>query len=422
MIGRKLDWDIPRSSLLVVGGLTVAQLLAAVGQVTLAIMAGIIGADLAPDSSLATLPITVKIVGVATAAYPVSRLIRRFGRRRVFMASLLWASGGALLASWSIAQNSFIGFCIACYLMGNNMATVAQYRFVAASNVPSSMVSRALAFVMLGMLGAAFLAPWVSLEFRDLFAAPFSGSFAVMPALFLIALLIIAFLPMKDPYGSGTEKTITTPLKSVLSRTDIQLAIIAVACGNGVMSLIMTATPVSMHVGDGHTVEQTADVIRSHILGMFVPSLFSGWLIAKLGLRTMLSVGLALEACCVLIAINGQELWQYRMALVSLGIGWNLLFLGGTTLLTTACPTENAIRVQGVNETVMFSTMAVCSLSAGILLANFGWVATNLFAVILLATLTVAIMRNFGSPANRSKVKPVPQTTAKQPMSEEAAG
>ena len=385
---------ITQSAVVVLVGLAIAQLLAAVGQLMVVIVAGIIGSRLAPDQMWATLPAVATILGVATAAFPVARLIGRFGYRKIFILSLVWVSIGALVASLSISAESFVGFCMGCYMIGNNMATVAQYRFAAAASVPKSMISNAVAIVMLGMLGAALLAPWLSIEFQDLLSVQFSGSFLVLPLFFIPAALIIAWLPMQ---GNANRNAVNVDsplrLRPVLMRSDIQLAILAAAGGYGLMSLIMTATPISMHVTDGHSVEQTADVIRAHLLSMFVPSLFSGWLIAKLGNRRMLWAGVLLYLGCILIAISGQEVWQYRAALIALGVGWNFLFVGGTTLLAAACPTESAIRVQGINETVMFGTMAVCALSAGALLNTFGWVWTNLGAALIVVIIVVAMLR-----------------------------
>ena len=179
-----------------------------------------------------------------------------------------------------------------------------------------------------------------------------------------------------------------------LARPQVRLAIVCAAMGYGVMSLVMTATPISMHVMDQHSVEATAGVIRGHLLAMFTPSLVSGWLIARLGLRRMLWFGVWLNLACIALAVSGQEVWQYRLALIALGVGWNFLFVGGTTMLATVCDRQDGRRVQGVNDFLMFATMAAASLSAGALLDGVGWVWMNVFAAALLAPVAVGLLRS----------------------------
>ena len=156
----------------------------------------------------------------------------------------------------------------------------------------------------------------------------------------------------------------------------------------------MTATPISMHVMAQHSVEATAGVIRVHLLAMFTPSLISGWLIARLGITRMLWLGVSTNITCIVLAVSGQELWQYRFALIALGIGWNLLFVSGTSLLATACRQDEMLRVQGINDLAMFGMMAVASLSAGAILNGFGWAGTNLIALALLMLVVIALLRN----------------------------
>jgi MFS family permease len=173
----------------------------------------------------------------------------------------------------------------------------------------------------------------------------------------------------------------------------VQLAIIAAAVSYGAMSLVMTSTPISMHVMDHHSVDATANVIRGHLLAMFIPSLVSGWLISRLGILRMLWLGVLLNATCIAFSVSGQEIWQYRYALITLGVGWNFLFIAGTTLLATVCKRDEILRVQGINDFAMFATMAAASLSDGALLDSVGWVWTNLAALALLALVVVALLR-----------------------------
>jgi len=201
------------------------------------------------------------------------------------------------------------------------------------------------------------------------------------------------FLPLGRQKTAITSSTDAPTLGQILTRPPVQLAIVAAAVSYGAMSLIMTSTPISMHVMDHHSVDATANVIRGHLLAMFLPSLISGWLISRLGILRMLWLGVLLNALCIAFSISGQEIWQYRYALITLGIGWNFLFIAGTTLLATVCNRDEILRIQGINDFAMFATMAVTSLSAGALLDSVGWVWTNLAALALLALVVVALLR-----------------------------
>jgi len=374
--------------------LVVATCLGSFGQITMATLSGIMGAKLSSVPELATLPVTVGIVGVAIGAWPLALLRQRFGNRLVFTGALLWAAVGALVAGWSISNHSFIGFSIGCFMMGNNMSTVAQYRFVATELVPLRLAGRAVSAVMVGTLAAAIIAPWFALRNRGLLEADFAGSFGTLAAVFLAAAIVVAFLPLgglreKDVRDSGSDS-----VREALRDPNIQLAMVAAAAGYAVMSLIMTATPISMHVMDGHSAEVTAGTIRAHILAMFVPSLFTGWLVAKLGLRRMLWLGAATQLLCIGIAASGHEVWHYRASLVLLGVGWNLLFIGGTTLIATMCTDQDAPRIQGINDGVVFGAMAMASLSAGGLLQTVGWFWTNIAALLLIVLIVTMMLRS----------------------------
>jgi predicted MFS family arabinose efflux permease len=384
---------ISRRGWTVLVGLTVAQLLSAAGQMTIITLAGIVGAQLAPAPQFATLPIAAGVIGLAVAALPIALLIRHFGRRKVFTAMTLWSAVGAVVSAIAIGNGSFAGFFLGVFMMGNNMAAMAQYRFAVADSVPPGMISRAVSIIMLGTLVAAFAGPWLALESRHLLATEFAGSFIVLVVPFLIVAILIPLLPLPEVHTTPDEQQSAGSLRDVLAQRDIQLAIVAVAVGYGVMSLIMTATPISMHVIDGLSVEKTANVIRAHMLAMFLPSLFSGWLIARLGVARALWLGLLLEAGTVIITMIGPAEWNYLAGLILLGAGWNFLFVGGTTLLASASQGTFKYRVQGFNEVVIFSTMAAGSLAAGPLLSSLGWVGTNICAGLLLALIVIAILR-----------------------------
>lgn len=374
-------------------GLAVAGFLGSAGQIMMATLSAIIGATLAPAPQLATLPVTAAILGIASTTLPAAALMRRFGRRPVFAGASLWSAAGVVGAAISIHAGSFAGFCCACFVIGSNTAVVAQYRFAVTEIVPNALVSRAISGLMLGTLLAALAMPWVALRFRNLLPIEFSGSFAVLPLLYIAAAAVIMVIPLGRPQTRTTRPVNAPTLRQVLTRPRVQLAIIAAAVGYGAMSLIMTGTPISMHIMDHHSVEATVNVVRGHLLAMYTPSLISGWLIMRLGISRMLWLGVLINIACVALAVSGQEIWQYRYALIALGIGWNLLFVAGTTLLATVCNRDETLRVQGINDFVMFATMAIASLSAGALLDGIGWRWTNLTALAMLALVVVALLR-----------------------------
>lgn len=369
------------------------QLLAAFGQMLLATLAGIVGARLAPDESLATLPVAAAIVGVALAAFPTAVLIRAFGRRKVFIGGLIIASAGAVLAATAVTRESFGLFTMGSLLLGMNMGVVAQYRFAAADLLPEEYISRAVSALMVGLLAAALLWPWVVVQLGGLLAAEFASSFAAAPGFFLLAAIILLFLPVNQQADDQAEVSQNLNLLSELKRREVQLAVAAGTIGFGVMSVVMTAAPVSMHVIDAHSVEATANAIRAHIVAMYAPSLASGWLIARLGLQRMLWAGLTAMACCIVVANWSQSVSAYIAAMILLGIGWNFLYVGGTTLLASVYRGRQATRMQGINDMIMFGTTAVCSLSAGALLFGLGWAGMNTTTCLLLILILIALLR-----------------------------
>lgn len=370
--------------------LGIAQFFGAFGQVTLVVLAGIIGAILAPDPKLATLPAASAVLGVAMATVPAALAMSRFGRRRVFTSGCLMASTGALCAAAAIAMGNFWMFCGSTVLVGANLAFTAQYRFAAAESVPPELVSRAVARVMLGTLAAAAIAPQLVIAARHLIGAEYVACFILLSFSYLAAAVTLGRL--HDSGGNSNSIAGTArPLPEIARQPEFLLAVMAAAVGYGVMALIMTATPVSMHVNDGHSVEGTAAVIQGHVLAMYLPSLISGVLVARIGIRRMILGGALLEVACVALALQGQGVVHYAAAMIALGVGWNLLFVAGTTLLTYAYRPAERFKVQALNEFLMFGVMASASLLAGVLVSAFGWRVLNILALLPLLLLIASL-------------------------------
>jgi predicted MFS family arabinose efflux permease len=294
-------------------------------------------------------------------------------------------------------------FCGAVFLIGANNSVVMQYRFAAVEYVDPAHASRAVSTVMIGALVAAGLGPEIGVRAAGLLPeARHAGSFLVGAVLYLAALALLALLPAPPTHAaaSGGEGR---PLSQVVAQPDFLVAVLAGIVSYAVMSFIMTATPISMHVLDHHDEHATKWVIQGHLLAMYLPSLVSGRIVAALGLvRTMLAGTLVMAGCVAVAVFGGHAVTHYWWALVLLGAGWNLLFVAGTTLLTTTYRPEERFRAQAVNEFAVFGSQAAASLLAGVALYSLGWERLNLASVPLLAlmlagTATVAWRRR--SPA-----------------------
>ncbi|MFQ5635568.1 MAG: MFS transporter [Gammaproteobacteria bacterium] len=384
--------------------LCIAQFFGAFGQVTMVILAGLVGALLAPDPSLATLPAAFAVVGIASATVPAAMSMQRFGRRRVFIAGTLLAAAGTLTAAEAISTGNFWLFCAGTMLIGANTAFIAQYRFAAAESVAEPLVSRAVAWIMLGTVGAALIGPPTVVAVRGWTPTEYVGSFLFLAGIYLASAATLLALRESAPSSSAPDGP-ARPLAEIARQPGFAAAVLAAAVGYGVMAMIMTATPLSMHVHDGHSVEDTALVIQGHVLAMYAPSLASGWLVATLGARRMIVFGALAEIACIAIALNGHGVGHYAAALIALGIGWNLMFVAGTTLLTRSYRPEERFRVQAFNDFCMFGVMAAASLLAGVLINATDWRWLNGLALLpllaLLALIRIAREPRVAEPAAR---------------------
>ncbi len=381
--------------------LAVAQAFASSGMLTIALLGGILGSEFAPAPYLATLPVSLAIVGLAVTTIPAAYFMQRVGRRNAFVAGALSAAAAALLATWAITQANFAVLCCATFLMGSNQAFVAQQRFAAAESVRPGLVSQAVSLVMIGTLLAALIGPQVALALKGLVPEhEYAGSFIGVATLFaLSALVLMSYRP--DKSAADFELGPGRPTLEIVRQPTYLLAALAAVVSYAVMSFIMTATPISMHVHDHHSDTATALVIQSHLLAMYAPSLFSGSLIARIGTRTGMFIGLALMLICVMIDSAGRDLMHYWSGLVLLGLGWNLLFVSGTSLLTTTYRPQERFRAQAVNEFAVFGTQALASLMAGPAIHLLGWHGLNLAALIPLLLFGFLLLLPQGSRNSR---------------------
>ena len=373
--------------------LTAAYILMMAGTPMMVLLAGIIGIEIAPSPSLATLPIALVVVGVAAATLPTGRLLDRFGRRPVFLAYGGVAIGSALLAMQGLATSQFGLFCFAAFLMGWSGAAGHQYRFAALESVPPEFAPRATSFLLLGGVFSAFIGPELAVRGRALLEVEYAGSWLLLIGSYLAGIFLIAGYRDAGPRHAGGGRR-GRPLREIFRAPSIRIAVLAAALAYGVMSFIMTATPISMHVHAGHSLDATKFVIQSHIAAMYLPALIFPWLYARVGWRRMLWAGIAIYAVCLAVAFFDTSFLHYWSALVLLGVGWNFLFLSGTNLLPAGYRAEERFRVQSTNDFLVFSVQAAVSLSAGWMLHLWQWQGIIAFCYVPLIVCAGLLLRH----------------------------
>lgn len=376
--------------------LTLAQCFGHTAAPILVLLGGIVGAQIAPSADLATLPIAVQILGIASAAIPASLLMSRFGRRAGFLGATALGIAAALLAALAVSRQSFLLFVLAAYSIGVYIAFMQQFRFAVAESVTADRVPRSLSIFMLAGIVSALLGPEVGRRFSDLEGLPlYTGSFIGLAALLSVSFLILLLFYQNITIESSGSTEAKRPLPEIIRQPKLILAVSAAAIAYSVMALVMTATPLSMHQMDGFSLDATTRVIQSHILAMYLPSFFSGALISRFGALNTIKAGLVLMVACIGAGWNNPQFFHYLAALILLGVGWNFLFLGGTTLLTQCYNPAERFKVQAVNDFLVFGLQGVGSLSAGVLIAAAGWSGVMTFALpaILLLILAIVLAR-----------------------------
>jgi len=358
-------------------------------------IAGILGAQLAPDAGLATLPIAAMVVGVAVASLPAGLLMRRIGRRSGFLFGATLGVGASLLAAHALQAQSFALFVLGHFLLGAYQGFANYYRFAAVEATGPEQASKAISLVVAAGLVAAFLGPQIGQWGRDWIAGQlFVGAYLVQAGLSVAALFLLVGLrlPAVAPAQTGEAR----PLGEIVRQPALLMSIFGASVGYSAMIMAMTATPLAM-LGCGLPGSSVTPVIQWHVVGMFAPSFFTGNLIKRFGAPRVMQAGFVLLLAHVAVAVSGLEFLHFLSALVLLGLGWNFAFIGGTTLLTQTYRPAEQLRVQMVNEFIVFGLVAVASLSAGWLYARFGWVLLNLSMVPLLVVALLAATRMAGA-------------------------
>lgn len=366
--------------------LSSAQALAGANASVVFATGAIVGAALGPSAAWATAPTTTFVLGTALATMPAAWLLRRAGRRAAYQYGAAIGLIAGLLAAYAIQQGSFLIFMIATALCGCYQAFVVNYRFGATDNASPAFRPRAISWVLLGGVAAAFVGPQLVIHTKDMmppftFMASYIGQAAVA-GLSIAALMFFRNAPA--PAIDSQEPA--RPLREILKSRRLKLAIGISAIAQALMNFIMTATPLAM-IGCFHTTTDATLAIQWHIVGMFLPGFFTGHLIAKFGVHRVIALGLVLLGLCGVIGLSGITIAHFNAALIALGVGWNFAFVGASALVAEGQKPSERNLVQGFTDLVIFSVTAFASLSSGKLLAGFGWASLNiaLFPFVLAA-------------------------------------
>ena len=379
--------------------LAVAQAFYGAAITAIVVTAGLVGSQLAPSASWATLPMAMTIVGTAVTTFPISLMMRRTGRKMGFVLCALAGFAGALLGTYAIFVKSFELFLAGCFLLGIYQASASYYRFAAADTASPGFRPKAISWVMTGGIIAALIGTVLVMATVDLLApVTFAGTWVVMAVISLAgaAVLLALDIPNTDDRAAPTGR----PLGVIARQPRYMVAALTGMLAYGIMMLVMTATPVAM-LGCGFSVKDSSWVIQWHALAMFVPSFFTGSLIARFGAERVSALGMILLVGAAVSGLLGIHFENFAVGLVLLGLGWNFGFIGGTTMLTETYEPEEKNKAQGLNDFLVFATTALTSLSAGKLLAWFGWEGVNyaVFPMVVLALVMIGWLATHRSKA-----------------------
>ncbi len=358
---------------------------------TVAALAGTMLAGAEPY--LATLPLALTFVVLMASSAPVSFIIGRIGWRPTFALGALAGCCSGLVAAYALVERSFWLFCLGLGIYGFATAVANYYRFAAAESVPAERRSRAIATVLTGGVAAAILGPFLAVKGSDLFVYTFAGSYLLASALSLLILPVLAMVRLSlTPPGGRQDAPAEAPrrLGEIARQPVFVVAAVGAMLGYGSMNLVMVSTPTAM-VACGFVMADAASVIQWHVLGMYVPSFFTGRLIRRFGVTPIMATGALIIVACAAINLTGLTYAHFLASLVLLGLGWNFLYIGGSTLVTEAYRSGERAKTLGLNEVLVTGTTAVTALSSGAIFASAGWEAINMAVVAPLVLLVGAI-------------------------------
>ncbi len=359
--------------------LAACQALLFTNNVTLIALNGLVGYQLAADKSFATLPVTTQVIGSALFAMAASRLMQRIGRRAGFLVGTLCGLVGGAIATFGVYAHSMALLCLGTFILGIYSAFGQFYRFAAADVAPAHFKAKAISLVVAGGLIGGIVGPAMSKWTRTLAETEFLASYASLMGFCILTALILSQLRIPDPIANDNAAPART-LREIALQPVFIVAVMSSAFGHGVMNLLMTATPLAMGVC-GHPYNAAADVITAHVIAMFAPSFFTGSLIVRFGVLKIMLTGVALMFACVAVSLSGVSVAHFSWSLVLLGLGWNFMFVGGSTLLTECYQPNEKANAQGFHDLLVFCITATSSFLSGLILKANGWNTLNYVAL-----------------------------------------
>ncbi len=353
---------------------------------------GLVGLSLAPFGWMATLPIMGYVVGGAASTVLVAQTQMRYGRKHSFQLGLLVAMVSALACFYAAYSKNFWLLVGATFVAGYYSANAQLYRFTAVELAAASFKEKAISYVMAGGLIGAVLGPNLASRTRGLTDVPFVGAYLALAVVAVLAIVLLGLIdfPPKPVTPPGEKPNTGRPLLVIMRQPVFIVAASAGALGYGVMNLLMSATPIAMQIC-GLPFSDTAWVLEWHVIGMFAPGFFTGHLIKRFGVLPIMAIGLSLNVLCVVIALSGIAFEQFLAALFLLGLGWNFLFTGATTLALTAYRPEEKDKAQGALNFCVFSVLAMSSLASGVLVTTQGWALLNLGSLVPLGITAIML-------------------------------
>ncbi|ACU63396.1 MFS transporter [Chitinophaga pinensis] len=387
--------------------LSIAQSLFQTSSIIVFTISGMVGLNLASNKSLATLPIGMMSLGTAMMMIPASFIIKKIGQRKGFMSGIAFGLSGGLLASYAIVRGSFPLFVMANMMIGFYQGFSQYYRFAAADAVTDENKGKAISFVLAGGVVAAIAGPNLARFTQHVGPVPFAYCYLSIAILSVCALAIIFNIQQPKVSLQNIVEDLQ-PARSlreiVFNRLTIS-ALISSAVGYSVMNMVMTATPLAMH-HSGHNSDDAAMVIQWHVLGMFVPSFFTGTLIKRFGVHRIIITGIIILFIHVSFAISGTDFMHFVSGLILLGIGWNFMFIGGTTLLTQAYRPQEKAKTQAMHDFFVFTVISASGFSAGNLLNAYGWKGVNLAVIpLLVISLTTMVINSIRKTGTQPRIQ-----------------
>ncbi|MDC0192167.1 MFS transporter [Alphaproteobacteria bacterium] len=359
-------------------------------------LSGIVGSSMTSVKTLATLPVALMIVGTSLGSIFAAFLMSKIGRKLGFMIGCMITSFAGLLAAYSVINFFFILFCFSNLLVGLGTAFSSQYRFAAAESVQKKYIPKSISAILLASMVGALLGPNIASLAKDIIStSTYSGSYLFLSFLTIIPIFFFIFYTNEKSNNEYIDKNqITRNYSELLLQPKFTQAVVGAAIGYATMSFLMTATPISMHIFDGMSINKTGFVIQAHILSMFLPSLFTASLINKYGHSKIMYFGIVFFSLCIFINFLGHNFYNYLFSLMFLGLGWNFLFVSGTSLLILSYKSHERFKAQGLNDFSVFSTQATGALLAGFILNLYGWKITNLLCIPLLIIVIFVVYRS----------------------------